>query len=365
MATQPLPARTAANDKLIASTPYNQLTDRQKQYADKYGLTLQPLSPSGDKGSWLPPTRPNIPASLADNVTLPVARAPIGDVAEAASDDPNKLAAQRDALALIRNTFAQYGLPDSLADWAWGEIVAGKGNAEIMLDLRQRPEFKAEFPEIEARQKAGLSALSPGDIISYRANVRQMMRAAGLPEGFYDSKEDFTKFIVGDVSAKELGDRINLAAQAAYQAPQEFRDSLAEWGVNLGDMTSFWLNPDVAQPLLERKFAAAQLAGAAKRSGFGSLAEGEATNLAQIGITEDQAQSGFGKLADSRELFTPLDVGEDAIGRQEQIDAVFGGNSTNVRRIEQRRRRRQATYEAGGQYAAGNRGITGLATPRN
>lgn len=375
MAT-PLPARTAANDALISSTPWNLLTDRQKQYADLYGLTLQPPSPAPSKGAWMDPgtsyTSHPVPTNLDDNVTLPVAPALPGSTTGAyvggdmaPVDTTAKDAANRDALALIKSTLLQYGLPDTLADWAWGEIVAGKGMAEIMLDLRQRPEFKAEFPEIDELQRKGLAPMSPGDIVSYRKQAREMMRAAGLPEGFYDNKNDFTKFIVNGVSAAELGDRINLAAEAAYKAPQDVRDTLAQWGVGPGDMTAFWLNPDLAQPLLERKYAAAQLAGAATRTGFGQLAESEAIGLTQLGVTADQAQTGFGRLAESRELFNPLEGGEDVIGRSEQMDAVFRGNSTNVARIEQRRRRRQARFEAGGTFAAERTGVSGLgAAPR-
>lgn len=45
MAT-PLPPRTSKNDALIMATPYEQLTQRQKDYADMYGLTLQaPAAP--------------------------------------------------------------------------------------------------------------------------------------------------------------------------------------------------------------------------------------------------------------------------------------------------------------------------------
>ena len=57
MAAKPLPKRTAANDKVIASTPYDKLTQRQKDYAAAHGVPLQrppssapsatPVTPAG------------------------------------------------------------------------------------------------------------------------------------------------------------------------------------------------------------------------------------------------------------------------------------------------------------------------------
>jgi hypothetical protein len=268
--------------------------------------------------------------------------------------------ADRDALALIKSTLLMYGLPESLADWAWSEIVSGKGNSEILLDLRNRPEFKAEFPEIDELARKNLTPMSPGDIVAYRQRAREMMRAAGLPEGFYDSKDDFSKFIANGVSASELANRIQAAQNAAYNAPAEVRDTLAEWGLGHGDLTAFWLDPDKAQPMLERKYAAAQIAGAGKRTGYGSLDEATATDLAQIGVTADQAQAGFDTLASSRELFTPLDGGEDAITKDEQLAATFRGNAAAQERISRRAAKRRAVFAAGGGFAEGNRGVVGL-----
>lgn len=346
-----LPVQSPENDQRIASTPYAQLTDRQKQYAGKYGIPLQPASPAPTKGGWMSP-------STGAGLVTPV---PVADGSAPATTADPKTAAQRDALALIKQTLAQYGLPDSLADWAWSEIVAGKGNAEIMLDLQQRPEFKTRFPAIDGRRAKGLPALSPGEYVAYENTATQMFRAAGLPQGFYDSPDDFTKFLSADVSVKELSDRVDLAKQAAYQAPEEVRTALrTQFGLGSGDMAAWFLDPDRAAPLLQRTYSAATIAGASTRTGYQTSAEQD-FRLTDLGVTADQAQAGFNALGRQRGLFDPL-LGhhETQITVDEQLGAAFGGNVEDDRRIEKRRQDRVAEFGGGGSYAGTNTGMTGI-----
>lgn len=269
-----------------------------------------------------------------------------------------------DAFATIKGILADYGL-ESLAGFVRDSLVEGKSEAEIMFELRDRPEFKAEFPEIELRKKEGLAALSPGEIVSYRARARQLFRAAGLPEGFYDSKDDFTRFLVNDVSLAELNDRIQLGRTAMFTSTREEievlrRDYLGTGLLGEGDLIAFFLDPERAQPLLEKQAAAAKIGGAAKRTGFGATTRGQNERLAELGVTPGQAEQGFGGLVESRQLFSPIDRGEDVITTEEQLGAAFEGNAASRRKIEQRRRKRQAAFEGGGSVATTQQGVTGL-----
>lgn len=350
--TQPLPPHSGANDTLIANTPYDRLTERQKQYAALYGVDLQPHSPAPAKGGWMDLS--------GDGVSNPTIVTPTAAPTAETADSLAKDNANRDALALIRSTLAQYGLPDSLATWAWSEIVTGKGINEVLLDLRQRPEFKQAFPEIDARQKAGLAPLSPAEIVSYRQQARQMMKAAGLPPGFYDSNDDFAGFLTRDMSLSELSTRITDASNAAYNFPEQDKQEFYNLGFGHGDLTAMALNPDIAEPLLHKQLAAAQLSGTSVRSGYGHLTGNEALGLTEQGVSLQEAQSGFGTLTHQAELFTPLNAGETAISRDDQISAQFGGNANAQDRITRRARGRQAEFAGGGSFASSQQGIRGL-----
>lgn len=264
-----------------------------------------------------------------------------------------------DAKSRIMSVLGEYGL-ESLSDWVWDQILEGRSDAEIMQDVRGTPEFKTRFPAIEQRTKAGLPALTPGEYVAYERQARQIMRAAGLPEQFYDTAEDFTTFLTNDMSISELNDRVQLARQAVYDAPQEVRDALMrDYGMTEGGMAAVFLDEERAVPLLEKQYRASQIAGAGTRTGFAtSRAQNE--RLADLGITADQAQQGFGLLGESRELFQSLDRGEDVIDADTQLGAVFENNSAARRRVEQRRRKRLATFEGGGSFASAQGGVVGL-----
>lgn len=270
-----------------------------------------------------------------------------------------------DAFATIKTILANYGL-ESLAGFVRDSLISGKSEQEILFELRDTPEFKAEFPEIEERRKAGKAAISPGEIIAYRQQAAQLYRAAGLPTSFYDTKEDFRRALVGDVSIAELSDRIQLAREETYNFPPETRRRLAEqFGVTpgSGDLTAFVLDPDKAMPMLVKQVEAARIGGAADRTGYG-LSGQQAFGLAQQGVSEQQAAEGFSDLASSQALFDPLEAGDEKITTEQQLGAVFGGNAPARERIDRQRRRRQARFEGGGSYVTGQDGVMGLQDSR-
>ena len=275
---------------------------------------------------------------------------------QAPEDDYDK-----DAFAALKETLSAYGL-ESLTQFAYDALVDGKSEAEIIRDLRTTPEFAARFPAIIERQKAGLPAISPSEYIAYERQAGQLMRAAGLPQGFYDSPSDFTKVLAGDTSLAELQQRIELARDAAYRAPKETTDALRSlYGLSDGDLTAIWLDPDVAQPLLEQRFNAAQIAGTATRTGFGNLAASEAEALVRQGVTDSQAAEGFGTLASSRELFGTMPGEADGtITRAEQIGAAFSNDAAAKTRIEAKKRKREAEFSGGGSVLDSQQGVTGL-----
>jgi hypothetical protein len=161
-----------------------------------------------------PPPAPSPPYQVGpySGVVNPNTAAAGGTTGGTAS--PTGTKDQKDAYADLVNILGDYGLA-SLAPWAWNEILQGASETQVLLDMRDTPEFKTAFPEIELRKQAGLPAISPGEIVNYRNLATQYMRAAGLPAGFWDSNSDFTNLIASDVSLNELQQRIGLAARSS------------------------------------------------------------------------------------------------------------------------------------------------------
>ena len=273
-------------------------------------------------------------------------------------------ATQADAFAYVNDLLNQYGL-GSLTSWVRQEIINGRTNNEIILDMRSTPEFKAAFPEIQMREQAGLPPLSPADIVNYRAQATQMMKAAGLPPGFYDNPRDFTQLLAGDVSISELGDRIQMAKDATYNIPPETAARLhSEYGLapGSGALAAYFIDPQKALPLLQQQFTAAQIGGRADQTGFAGVTNAQALALAQNGVSDSQAQSGFASLARQSQILNNL-PGEQGQGvtTDQAIGAQFLGNAADQQLIDLRRQNRQAEFADNVGYATTARGTVGLA----
>jgi hypothetical protein len=270
-------------------------------------------------------------------------------------------AGQRDAYATVMDVLKQYGL-ESLAGFVFTSMANSLSEAEILQGIRKTPEFQARFPAIAEREKAGLPALSPGEYVQYEQQATQLMRAAGLPKGFYDTPSDFTQFLSGDVSVAELQDRIQMGQQAMYEAPPEARAALKQqYNLSDGDITAYFLDPGKADPLLKQQWTAAQINGAAARTGFGMGSTAEAERLAKLGVTVSQAEQGYGQLVAGKELYGNL-PGEhgDTIDRATQVGAALGGDAAAKQRIARKSQSRTAEFSGGGQVATTSNGATGL-----
>lgn len=267
---------------------------------------------------------------------------------------------QNDAYATLKSTLDLYGL-GSLADWAWGEIIAGKPDSQILLDLQQTAEFKQRFPAIDQRLKAGLPALSPAEYIAYENQARQMFRAAGFPPSFYDQTDDFTKYLVDDVSVAELAQRTQLYVDAAFNVPAEDRAALKNlYGIDEGGIAAYFADPDRALPLLQQQSRAAGEYGAAARQHFGPLTAAEAERLASLGLSPDQAAQGFGQVYHAAELFKQL-PGENPNGLDRQTAlGVVTGDQASIEALQRQADRRKAQFEGGGDFATGKTGYSGL-----
>lgn len=268
--------------------------------------------------------------------------------------------AQKSARALIQSTLEQYGL-GALADRLWRQYLDGSPIEQIFNDLRSTPEYKQRFPYMEELARKG-RAISEAEAISTERALAQVARAAGLPTGFYDSPDDFAKLIGGEVSPAEWAKRVQLASDAINGDPTIQKELGRFAGVfTPGELTAFWLDPDRALPALEQKFQAAKASTAAVRTGFGQLSIEEGTRLAQLGISDDQLSGGFSELAGSRELVSALPgSGESAIGRNDQLAAVFERNAKAIEKLNRRARSRVAVFAGGGSFASSKTGLSGV-----
>ena len=252
-----------------------------------------------------------------------------------------------DEYAALQRMFSDYGL-DSLWSRAQELIVqygyTGQDDAPLWLMLEQEPIFKERFKANEQRVKAGLSRLSPGEYVKLEKQYRDLMKTAGLPKGFYDSTDDFTSWIGGDVSPAEAQDRVVRAADVAASADPELKKALFDlYGVGEDGITAYFLDPEKATSVLDRQANAARFRAAAGRNGVG-VTRDTAELAALNGINEQQARQGFAQVGAEQEALGNLGlIYGDRISTDENVDATFGLSQQS--QAVQKRKARLASQE--------------------
>lgn len=251
---------------------------------------------------------------MAITTTIPRGRTP-GPAGDRGIGSParNQLtSSQQSAWAQLQQTLEQYGFSGhdlaALVAWAKGEIIRGSAAPQIALDLQKTPQFERRFPAIGVLAKEGV-AITPAEYISVEQSYAQAEHAGGLPANF----ASYDQLIAGQVSPSEYAARINQGYLAVEQAPPEVQAAMqayhSNYGTTKGDMVAYWLDPKKGEPMLLQQAQAAQIGGAGKASGFNNgrfISAAEALRLAQQGVTYQQAQQGFQKLTQEKELYTSL-----------------------------------------------------------
>lgn len=230
--------------------------------------------------------------------------------------------AKRDAALFLTNLFKQYGL-ESLAPVIVDYIKKGYSSDTITILLQDTPQYKQRFAANETRIKKGLPALSPAEYISTETAYRQLMSAAGLPIGFYDSPTDFQKWLENDVSPTEVKSRIDTVSEALNKAPASTVDYFKQF-YSTGDIIAYALDSTRAAPLVEQRIKAAEAAATAAQQGV-TIGRETAESLGRQGVGLDQLQAGFGFIGAEQQNVNKLNAiygGED-VTTQDLVQEVF------------------------------------------
>ena len=280
---------------------------------------------------------------------------------------------QQQAVSIFKQTLQTYGFDASdiasLTQWATDQIT-GKDQpnglpvpeSQVALNLMQTPQFAQRFPGIIAQQKAGTPVMSPGDYVSYEQQAYQTAHAAGLPTGFL-TPQVLGNLVANHVDSQELSDRIVQGYQAVAETTPETRQYMKDaFGIDEGGLAAYFLNPDIATPLLLQKATAAQIGGAGLTAGFNPLPADLTLKAAQLGVT-----AAAGKQDLTGETATELALTRGELGQakgtpgtisQEQLaSAALIGDEASRRAVQLAGETRVAQLAGGGGYGTTERGI--------
>jgi hypothetical protein len=262
---------------------------------------------------------------------------------------------KEDARVTMANVLNTYGLGD-LSDYVYNEIIVKEtvnlNNPDaIIFAIREQPAYKKRFAANATRLKNGLTELLPGEYIGLEDQFKTMIRSNGLPAGFYDSEDDLRKLIEGDVSPSEFQRRIQDGYNAVVNADPEVKRQFKEfYGVTDGGLAAYFLDPKRGEPLLANQARAAQIAASGLKQGGIQISGSFAENLAQRGITEQQARAGFGEVGALGELRQTF-AGETALSGEQLAGAAFGIDVAAQQELERRKKLRTGEFAGGGSFA--------------
>ena len=241
---------------------------------------------------------------------------------------------------------------------------------QILNSIYNSEAYKTRFAANEAIKKRmaegkgmpGDRLLTPKEYIDTEMQYREIIQNASLPEGFYDTQDDFTKLIENSISAAELTERVNIAKNILQNADQNIKDALKNYyGLSENDMVAYLLDKDKAFNLIDSRFkystadagqmlTAAEVGGAATRAGMGAsrgfdeeiAASGKAAGAEEAFQTAARNQSDYARLLG---LYGET-AGEEDLARQQL--ALAGGTDValKTKKLASKERAKFATRSA-------------------
>ena len=262
---------------------------------------------------------------------------------------------KQDARLVLTGFLEQYGLK-GLDSFVNDAVVNSWSPERVELELRKTPTFQQAFPEIVERDKRGLPAVSPADVLNYRREVKSYMFNAGLPSDFYDQPSDFVDLMaVKDLSPVEIKARVEEGFARVDAAPAAVKEVFDQFfGANgKGALASFFLDPQRSMAALQKQVAVAETGGFGKQFGF-NIDLARAEQLASQGKDPRQAW-------EQANAMRPLEV--ETISEQQNITegqligAAFGESGEAQDLLKRRAQEREAAFRGGGGAASTQKGF--------
>jgi hypothetical protein len=262
---------------------------------------------------------------------------------------------KNDARQIVRTALESYKLPATLGTFIYDLITQDQidlGNPDaILYAMRQRPEYQERFKANAERVKNGLSELDPSTYLALENDFKQVMRANGLPPGFYDSDDDLSALIAGDTSPAEVQRRIEDGYNAVQLADPQVKAQMYNlYGVDDSQLVAYFLDPTRGESVLRRQTRAAQISAESKNLANIQLTMTQAQQLADAGVTQKEAQKGFGEIAQLGELVQTF-AGETALSSEQLVGGRFGLDAEAQKELARKVKMRTGEFAGGGSFA--------------
>ncbi len=265
--------------------------------------------------------------------------------------------AKRDAYSYLLNLFKNFGL-ESLAPKILEYVQQGYGADTISLMLQETPEYKQRFKANDERRKKNLPVLSPAEYTSLEKTYRQILESNGMPAGFYDSLDDFSGWIAGDVAPTEILERVQAAARAVNNSDSAYISALRDYGLGQGDLVAAMLDRSRALPLLQKTIREAEIGAEARRQSL-QLSKERAGLFESMGVTGSEAAQAYqtiGAVLPTLENLGDI-YNDESYGQADVEDELLGRSGLASQRRARLQAREQGSFS--GSTGIGSKSLAG------
>jgi hypothetical protein len=274
--------------------------------------------------------------------------------------------ARKDAFAILKDVFASYGL-ESLSDEIAGYMREGLGTGEATLRLKKSKAYTDRFKGNELRLASGFNVINEAEYLDLENSYSQTLKAYGIQDYFgvgvtpaqrLTRQQAMAEVIGKDISAVEFKDRVSTSVDRVKNADPATKKAFQDfYGVGETELVKYFLDPVKSLVSLKEKATAAEIGGAAIGQGLPATMT-SAEDLARFGINREQAQVGYGRIAE--ELPTASKLGNiysetgTTYGQADAESATFKGLASAKRKKEKLVATEQASFQgSSGVGAAG------------
>lgn len=220
-----------------------------------------------------------------------------------------------DAFDMIRAQLIQWGL-GSLADTYISLAQKGYKAEEALNKLKYdtsinpatgkpwNSAYSIRFAGNAARQKQGLNVYSEDQYLAIEDSYAETLRRNGLNNLLSADAEKnvatFAGYMAKGLSATEFADRIDEVSERITNLDPNIKKQFTTYypGLSETDLISYVLSPENTMPVLKQKIAAAEIGASALQYGLTATTKATAEELAGLGVTKEQAQAGYEKIAE-------------------------------------------------------------------
>ncbi len=254
---------------------------------------------------------------------------------QAAAETQSK---RESAFGVLKKEFDKYGL-GSLVDSVKNLILTGSSPEEVVLRLRETPEYLKRFAGNKLRLDAGLNVYDEATYLDLENAYDQIFTSYGVEEAVGNTRAarqaKYAEFIGGTKSPDEIKGRVQLAVLAS-QEDAVTKATMKELYPMLTDkdLISYFLNPKETLPKLQTKIAASQVGAAAVRQGLVTNVA-TAEELVGLGVTEEQAEKGYAAYAGMKprlDFLSSLEKDQQSIVNQQVAEGALLKNLASEQR---------------------------------